>query len=38
MVIEADKNVDLKIALYLKEIYIQPKHYDKMKVHGAMAI
>jgi hypothetical protein len=38
MVIEADKNVDLKIAPYLKEIYIQPNHYDKMKVQGAMAI
>lgn len=37
-VIEEDKKVDLKIAPYLKEIYIQPNHFDKMKVQGAMAI
>lgn len=37
-VIEEDKNVDLKIAPYLKEIHVQPQHFDKMKVQGAMAL
>nr|XP_015833635.1 PREDICTED: uncharacterized protein LOC107397558 [Tribolium castaneum] len=37
-VVEEEKKVEIKIAPYLREKYLNPNHFDKMKVQGAMAI
>ena len=37
-VVEEDNKMELKIAPYLKETHLNPNHYQKMAVQGAMAI